>query len=183
MKTNRRKYITTTKEMITAIREVISAEIKNEDIVYVCIGTDRSTGDCLGPYVGMQLEKKGYRNVYGTIDNPTHAMNLNEVIDSLPKDKYVLAIDACLGQSSSVGTIAVAEGPLHPGAGVQKELPKVGDYNIHGVVNVGGFMEYFVLQNTRLSLVMNLGDIIVDSLVETFPLETNVEVFNEIKIS
>lgn len=33
-----------------------------------------------------------------------------------------------------------------------------------GIVNVGGFMEYFVLQNTRLSLVMNMANVIGDAL-------------------
>ena len=25
------------------------------EIVFLCIGTDRTTGDCLGPYIGQQL--------------------------------------------------------------------------------------------------------------------------------
>lgn len=50
------------------------------------------------------------------------------------------------------------------GAGVNKQLPPVGDIHLTGIVNVGGFMEYFVLQNTRLSLVMRLSDIIATSL-------------------
>lgn len=33
-----------------------------------------------------------------------------------------------------------------------------------GIVNVGGFMEYFVLQNTRLSLVMRMAHVIADGL-------------------
>ncbi|MFD1902996.1 spore protease YyaC [Paenibacillus rhizoplanae] len=73
-------------------------------------------------------------------------------------------MDACLGQSTSVGCIQVVEGPLRPGAGVNKQLPPVGDIHLTGIVNVGGFMEYFVLQNTRLSLVMRLSDIISSSL-------------------
>ena len=40
-----------------------------------------------------------------------------------------------------------------PGAGVNKDLPPVGDLYITGVVNVGGFMDYLVLQNTRLYLI------------------------------
>ncbi|MDU5948577.1 MAG: spore protease YyaC, partial [Paenibacillus macerans] len=60
------------------------------------------------------------------------------------------------------GSIQVVQGPLRPGAGVNKELPPVGDIHLTGIVNVGGFMEYFVLQNTRLSLVMRLADIIAN---------------------
>jgi len=43
-------------------------------------------------------------------------------------------------------------------------LPPVGDMHITGIVNVGGFMEYFVLQNTRLSLVMKMSHIIAEAI-------------------
>ncbi|MNJ05080.1 hypothetical protein D3C73_1661750 [compost metagenome] len=36
--------------------------------------------------------------------------------------------------------------------------------HITGIVNVGGFMEYFVLQNTRLSLVMDLAELIAKAI-------------------
>ncbi|MNT94758.1 hypothetical protein D3C72_2365110 [compost metagenome] len=59
---------------------------------------------------------------------------------------------------------------MKPGAGVGKDLPPVGDYNIVGIVNVSGFMEYFVLQNTRLSLVYQLKNEIVDIIKSTLPI-------------
>ncbi|WP_068784289.1 spore protease YyaC [Paenibacillus phocaensis] len=140
-----------------------------QDIVIVCIGTDRSTGDCLGPLVGSALAKyrSPYFHLYGTLEEPVHAMNLKETLDQIHDrfvDPYIISIDACLGQTSSVGSIQVVQGPLRPGAGVNKELPPVGDIHLTGIVNVGGFMEYFVLQNTRLSLVMRLSEIISNCL-------------------
>ncbi|RNB76663.1 spore protease YyaC [Brevibacillus panacihumi] len=141
----------------------------NDEIVIVCIGTDRSTGDALGPLVGSKLyELPSQRlQVYGTLDEPVHAMNLNEkmeqIQDAHPKST-IIAIDACLGQFSNVGNINVANGPLKPGAGVKKELPSVGTFHITGIVNVGGFMEYFVLQNTRLAVVMKMAEIIASGL-------------------
>ena len=50
--------------------------------------------------------------------------------------------------------------PSKPGAAMNKKLPAVGDLHIHGIVNLNGFMEFFVLQNTRLSLVMKMADVI-----------------------
>ncbi|MBH5319311.1 spore protease YyaC [Paenibacillus sp. GSMTC-2017] len=141
----------------------------NRPIVVVCIGTDRSTGDALGPLIGTSLLK--YRSphfhLYGTLENPVHAMNLEETlleINDKHASPFVIGIDACLGQVASVGCIQVAEGPVRPGAGVNKDLPPVGDIHVTGIVNVGGFMEYFVLQNTRLHLVMRLSEIIATSL-------------------
>lgn len=140
-----------------------------QDIVVICIGTDRSTGDCLGPLVGTSLAKLAspHFHLYGTLEEPVHAMNLNDTLDKINQrfiDPFIIGIDACLGQTSSVGSIQVVQGPLRPGAGVNKQLPPVGDIHLTGIVNVGGFMEYFVLQNTRLSLVMRLSEIISSSL-------------------
>lgn len=78
----------------------------------------------------------------------------------------MIAIDACLGRFKSVGAITVAKGPVRPGAGVNKQLPPVGDLHITGVVNVSGFMEFFVLQNTRLHLVMNMAKAIANGIDE-----------------
>lgn len=65
-----------------------------------------------------------------------------------------------------MGYINLGNGSLHPGAGVNKNLPPVGQIHITGIVNVGGFMEYMVLQNTRLNIVMGLADIIARGLGE-----------------
>jgi putative sporulation protein YyaC len=134
----------------------------SRELVVLGIGTDRSTGDSLGPLVGSKLAERVQGPVIlGTLDNPVHAANLEERLQALrclERDSLVLAIDACLGQRESVGFITLAEGPLRPGAGVHKELPPVGDLHVTGVVNIGGYMDYMVLQNTRLSLVMRMAD-------------------------
>jgi putative sporulation protein YyaC len=138
-------------------------------IVVVCVGTDRSTGDSLGPLVGTALARaeSPHFDLYGTLDDPVHAMNLGETLLRITRSSrhsFVIAVDACLGQVSSVGCIQLGAGPVRPGAGVNKELPPVGDIHMTGIVNVGGFMEYFVLQNTRLNLVMKMSEIIAQSL-------------------
>lgn len=141
-------------------------------LTVVCVGSDRSTGDALGPLVGTQLSRSGARGliVHGTLESPVHAANLTERLADLRhrgEDGLVVAVDACLGKSENVGTVCVKPGPLRPGTGVNKILPPVGAFHIVGVVNVGGFMEYFVLQNTRLNLVMRLADLIARSLIES----------------
>lgn len=141
------------------------------EVVVVCIGTDRSTGDSLGPLVGTFLEKEKPDNtyVYGTLDQPVHAMNLTDTLTQIKTNHphaVILAVDACLGQSKSVGYIQVGLGPIKPGAGVNKNLPEVGQIHITGIVNVSGFMEYFVLQNTRLNIVMRMAEIISSSIYD-----------------
>lgn len=140
-----------------------------DDLVVLCIGTDRCTGDALGPLIGSRLQKSGlaHVNVYGTLENPVHATNLQETLEKLRsrhKQPLIIAIDACLGKIDNVGNIMVGKGPLKPGAGVNKDLPAVGDLFITGIVNVGGFMDYLVLQNTRLYLIIRLADVIAEGL-------------------
>ncbi len=141
-------------------------------IVIVCIGTDRSTGDSLGPLVGTMLTKRRLDGItiYGTLNQPVHALNLSDTLNEINErftHPFIIAIDACLGQHTSIGTIQVADGPMKPGAGVNKDLPPVGHMHITGIVNVGGFMEYLVLQNTRLSIVMRMAEVIADGLIRS----------------
>ncbi|MBS4023336.1 MAG: spore protease YyaC [Dethiobacter sp.] len=138
-------------------------------LVVLCIGTDRSTGDALGPLTGTKLSRMQPNRtvVYGTLDDPVHAVNLSQTIEMI-KQYYsyplIIAVDACLGRIESVGTIDLGLGSLRPGAGVHKTLPSVGEVYISGIVNVGGFLEYFVLQNTRLSVVIKLAEVIARGL-------------------
>ncbi|MTI68513.1 MAG: spore protease YyaC [Firmicutes bacterium] len=142
-----------------------------KDVVIVCVGTDRSTGDCLGPLIGHKLSNyfRRYENVhiFGTLEEPVHAKNLEgkmRLIKNSYKNPLIIAIDACLGKLERVGYVSIGEGPIKPGAGVNKKLPAVGDLHITGVVNMSGFMEYVVLQNTRLNVVMTMADVISNSL-------------------
>jgi putative sporulation protein YyaC len=148
-----------------------TSSLLSRPIVFVCIGTDRSTGDSLGPLVGTLLEEKEINSfhVYGTLDDPIHAVNLEEKlveISAKHHDPYLIGIDACLGRLKSVGVIQVGDGPVRPGAGVNKELPAVGNIHITGIVNVSGFMEFFVLQNTRLNLVMKMAKTISNGIYQ-----------------
>ena len=146
---------------------------KNSSCVLLCIGTDRSTGDSLGPLVGTKVEDHlpPQVTVYGTLDRPVHAVNLEATIKEIEENftnPFIIAVDACLGRTESIGYINIKPGPLYPGTGVNKHLPAVGQMHIVGVVNVGGFMEYLVLQNTRLSLVMRMAEGISTGLINSF---------------
>ena len=138
---------------------------KERPAVIMCIGTDRATGDTLGPMVGTRLSK--FRlpelHIYGTLDNPVHAKNLEENILAIQKKfdgPFVVAVDACLGCFDSIGNITLADGPLRPGAGVHKQLPEVGDVHLMGIVNMGGFMPNMALQSTRLNIVWKMSEIL-----------------------
>lgn len=141
-------------------------------IVVICIGTDRSTGDSLGPLTGTLLKERRPENlhVYGTLEEPVHGKNLVDYlsfIDVKHPDAFIIAVDASLGRATSIGSIIIGEGPLMPGAALNKSLPPTGNIHIAGVVNVGGLMEFLVLQNTRLNIVLQMARKICESLKRT----------------
>ena len=80
------------------------------------------------------------------------------------QDHVVVAIDASIGRHEHVGYITVGLGSLRPGLGVRKNLGAVGDIFITGIVGSGGAWEPLLLQNTRLSVVMELADCIYEGI-------------------
>jgi len=144
----------------------------NTSIVILCIGTDRATGDCLGPIVGYKLKKMFLNNVtvLGTLSNPVHAKNIEETVNNIKsnfKNPFIIAIDACLGKMDHIGYVSIGKGSINPGAGVNKTLPPVGDMYITGIVNFSGFMDMLILQNTRLNTVMGMADFIAFGIRRT----------------
>jgi putative sporulation protein YyaC len=149
-----------------ALCEYLFPVIKERrQLVFLCIGTDRSTGDSLGPLIGHKLKFLSIEgiNIFGNLEFPVHAKNLRETIDhinSIIKNPFFIAIDACLGTLHNVGKIYIESKPIFPGSAVNKQLPPIGDLSITGIVNISGSLEFMVLQNTRLYTVMKLADII-----------------------
>jgi len=152
-------------DIATHLRTIMhEASAADHDLIILCIGTDRSTGDSLGPLTGSKLRSfNPYPHIFGTLDDPIHATNLKDSIQSIQtkfENPFIIAVDACLGRLESVGCVSLGLGSLKPGAAVSKDLPSVGDAYVTGIVNVSGFMEHLVLQSTRLSLVMKMADTI-----------------------
>ena len=145
-----------------------------QELVFLCIGSDRATGDSLGPLIGHKLtENKRFRHaVYGTLEHPVHAKNLGLVLEQIKKahhQAFIIAIDASLGKGEHIGCISLKPGALRPGAGVSKTLPAVGDLSITGIVNTCGIFDHALLQTTRLGLVMQLADNICRGIHYSFP--------------
>ncbi|MFC0213725.1 spore protease YyaC [Paenibacillus chartarius] len=137
---------------------------------FVCIGTDRSTGDALGPLVGTMLQEAGYPHVIGTLEQPCDASNLAARIPAeIPPEATVIAIDAGLGQPASVGLFQVSNQPLCPGKSVGKSLPVVGDYAVAAFVNADGPRQIQVLQSTSLYRVMTMAKQLADAIIRVLP--------------
>lgn len=156
------------------LRQMIGEIMRSENrkgVLLFCIGTDRSTGDSLGPLIGHKLKECGLRDrqvkIVGTLDCPVHAMNLEQAILMVRHcypDHVIVAVDASVGQTEHVGCITLGKGALRPGLGVCKELQAVGDIFITGIVGGYGNYDPLMLQSVRLSIVMRMADYICDSV-------------------
>ena len=103
----------------------------SKDIIVICIGTDRATGDALGPLVGDYiLAHNTTYQVAGTLQYPVHALNIKDTIEHIYADfdnPFVIAVDASLGMSKDMGLVTLTNSHLFPGKGVNKKLPAIGD--------------------------------------------------------
>ncbi|RAL24216.1 spore protease YyaC [Thermoflavimicrobium daqui] len=139
--------------------------VPDSELVCLCIGTDRSTGDSLGPLVGTFLSEiiQNQLYIYGTLDNPIHAINLDRTITKIQQthpSACILTIDATLGKQKNIGFINLGLGPLEPGKGLNKNLPSIGDIYLKGIVNIVGAHKIYILQNTRLHRVYQMAKVI-----------------------
>ena len=146
-------------------------------IRFLCIGSDRITGDSLGPLVGYKLEKhlqqvsahdKIPYQVIGSLTHPIHALNLKSTAASLKRQKtpfLTIAIDASIGLRETCGSITISNRPLSPGEGVHRVLPRVGNISVTGIVSDETGDSPFQLQNIRLYTVMQMADCIFQGLL------------------
>lgn len=141
----------------------ICARHPGEQPIFLCIGTDRSTGDSLGPLVGTMLEARGVKRVLGTLRRPCDADRLAGDVASLPETAIVIAVDACLGRPDNVGRYLLGQGPLQPARATGAALPAVGDYSVAAVVGEFGPQPYKTLQTTSLYAVMEMAGRIADA--------------------
>lgn len=149
--------------------EEMKRQRKNK-VLFLCIGTDRSTGDSLGPLIGHKLMEQGirYASVIGTLERPVHAMNLDYCMLGIQEkfsDYIIVAIDASVGDVKNIGCVTFGRGALKPGLGVRKELDAVGDLFITGIVGSSKASDPLMLQSVRLSIVMRLADCISRSVL------------------
>ncbi|MGC9030093.1 MAG: spore protease YyaC [Desulfomonilaceae bacterium] len=148
--------------------------------VVVCIGSDYSTGDALGPVVGSALARNSAMPVYGTMEEPIHADNLATKFDIIlhkHPDGFFVVIDSATSDRSPAGTVVAYPGPLKPGAGIGKNLPSFGEFSVIGIV--GRPIEkahpllgkYITTPEIRLYVVLQMAAVIRDAVKTAFDQE------------
>ena len=144
--------------------------------VILCIGSDLSVGDSLGPVTGTKLKQSlaGLNcYVYGTLSKPITAHEvkyMNDFLSFTHPESPVIAIDAAVGNAGDIGLIKVAKRGLRPGSGANKRLSKVGDVSIMGIIAEQSVFNYSLFSATRLNVVYRMSEIIAEG-VSSFVLD------------
>lgn len=138
--------------------------------VILCIGSDLSVGDSLGPVTGTKLKQQlaGLNcYVYGTLAKPITAHEvkyMNDFLRLTHPASPIIAIDAAVGNAGDIGLIRVAGRGLRPGSGANKRLTKVGDVSVMGIIAEQSVFNYSLFSATRLNVVYKMSEIIVDGV-------------------
>lgn len=140
-----------------------------DEIIVVCIGTDRNVGDSLAPIVGTRLKNTSNCIVYGIIGDTINALNIdgiNKHIGTNYPNALVIVVDAGLGKEEDIGKITVNFGSIYPSKGIGREdLLPIGDINIVGIVGRKDIQNPLdLLHQASLYDIINMSDIIVKIL-------------------
>lgn len=123
-----------------------------------------------GPIVGYKLRYL-FRDakeieIYGHLDKNICANNVNDTISYIQR-KYnnplVIAVDSAISKKENIGKIVVENNGMYLGRALNKRINYIGDLSIKGIVaqNVNiPQCNFKLLQNTSLSLVMNMADVV-----------------------
>lgn len=150
-------------------------------VIFLCVGTDRITGDTFGPIVGHKLKRlyEEVRNieVIGDLDDTVCDTNIECVMQNIRNNfdnPFIVAIDSALSSSENVGRIIVEDRGILLGQGMGKNKMSIGDMSIKGVVarNLGNpKCNLQLLQNTSLSLVLDMAETVSQGIYASIQCE------------
>lgn len=158
-------------------------EIKKEkdfsSIVFLCIGTDRITGDSYGPLVGHHLKKLfklygGYSNVkvFGDLEEQISNDNIKQKLKTIYNDferPCVIAIDSALSKVQDIGSLIIDTNGICVGKAMNRKEERVGDLCIKGVVSKNlksPRCNFNMLQNIPLGLVLHMSELTSNGIYE-----------------
>lgn len=146
------------------------------EVTFLCVGTDRITGDCLGPLVGTKLIEllKEYNysniNIYGSLSQNLSYENIGEIIKNINKKSIIIVIDAALSKKENIGKIFVQKSKTVLGKSLEKNKIEIGDISIKSVVAKDykvAKCNFKVLQNISLNAVNMQATIVSEGIFET----------------
>lgn len=148
------------------------------EYIFLCVGSDKMTGDCFGPLVGTKLEQAfmNYQifniHILGTLKEPVCYPNMLQIVKKIEKIENkacVIVVDAALSKEENIGKIYVSKQKTILGKSIGKQKIEIGDISIKAVVAKDFKLpihNFQILQNISLQFVMNMAEIVADSIFE-----------------
>ena len=138
--------------------------------IVLCIGTEKVVADSIGPRVGSLLNENMPQPifVYGMQGANIHAQNIAkavEIIKQLHPNRPLLVVDAAVGENSQLGHVQISNGGIFPGAATNKNLPRVGDLSIIGIVAEKGMADFYTTSQQKNQLVAQVAQCIAGAIL------------------
>ncbi len=146
-----------------------------QEIVFLCVGTDRIIGDSFGPLVGTKLiellKECNYSNIniYGSLEENLSYKNINKVLKRINNKDLIIVIDAALSKKENIGKIFVSNSKTILGKSLEKNKIEIGDISIKSVVAKDykiARSNFKALQNISLNGVMTISNIVSEGIFE-----------------
>lgn len=121
----------------------------------------------------QKLKDKNFiRNilVFGDLESPVCATNIYKTLETIQKtcqNPCIIAIDAALAKKEEIGKIYIKQGGIKIGKGIHQKHKEIGDISIKGIVAKDykiAKINYEILQNTPLSIIMKLAENTADGI-------------------
>lgn len=137
-------------------------------LVFLCVGTEKITGDLVGPMVGSMLNnlinsnKLSNIKIYGTLKeniNFENALNIISLIEKNHKESCMIVIDSALSKKEYIGNIFVTDKKIVLGSSLNKNEIEVGDIGIKVVVGQNyntSKLNYWCLNNISDEFIFNI---------------------------
>lgn len=152
------------------------------NILFLCIGTNRITGDTFGPIVGHKLKRlyEDTKNidVIGDLENIVCDSNIEYVLKDIYMkytNPFVVAIDSALTcREEIIGKVLVNDVGIYLGKGLGKKRICVGDMSVKGIVAKdlqNPRRNLCILQNINLGFVMNMADTVANGIYNSIEIQ------------
>lgn len=162
------------KRFVLQFSNLLKNNSNNQEIVFLCIGTNRVIGDSIGPIVGTNLKKKIDKNrnikVMGDLENNICYENIKEYIARLSFSRsFIVVIDSALSNEENIGKVFVQNKGLKYGESLYKDNSIIGNISIKAVVGKNAynkFKNFKVLRNTSINRVIDLSNIVSNGIAQ-----------------
>lgn len=144
-------------------------------VIFLCVGTDRITGDTFGPIVGYKLKQffknKNNIEIFGDLNKTVCNNNIEEWLNFIGhnySNPFIISIDSALSSNQDdIGKVIVGKGGIFLGSSLGRASHYIGNMSIKGIVakNLGNPRQNFrLLQNIHLGEVVQMADIVANGI-------------------